>query len=199
MKTTWEKAQAWETLWHDKCINTYGEEFKQLMYANKMGLKTFHNSKSPFNFDLNTAKVLDIGGGPTSLLLKCVNVQGTIIEPMHMPQWVNDRYKCAGIKLITAKAENVIKTKFDEVWIYNCLQHTENPQTIINNALHAGKTIRIFEWINTKVNDGHLHNLTEEKLNMWLKGEGKIEMLTGQSTCTGWCYYGVFEGDLYAT
>jgi len=71
--SVWQQAQEWEFGWWGNCVNTYGEETKQLLYAARMGLTAFHDGKSPFNFDLGGASVLDIGGGPSSLLLKCTN------------------------------------------------------------------------------------------------------------------------------
>ncbi|MHC4464472.1 MAG: hypothetical protein ACYS30_24030, partial [Planctomycetota bacterium] len=58
----WSEVQEWETSWWGKCINTYGEETKQLLYADRMGLQMFHDGKSPFNIDVKGANVLDIGG-----------------------------------------------------------------------------------------------------------------------------------------
>ena len=195
----WKKAQKWETGWWGNCINTYGEEYKQLLYAEKMGLKTFHDDKSPFNIDMKGKSVLDIGGGPVSLLLKCYNVIGTVADPLPVPQWVKDRYKLANINFVSCKGENVDKLKesFDEVWIYNVLQHTEDPKKIINNALKMGKILRLFEWVDIGTNEGHPHNLTKEKLDEWLGGEGIKEYLNGKNTCTGNCYYGIFtlKGD----
>lgn len=47
------------------------------------------------------------------------------------------------------------------------------------------------------VSPGHPHNLTEEKLNTWFKGYGKVEHMTGQNGCKGQCYYGIFKGDKF--
>jgi len=47
------------------------------------------------------------------------------------------------------------------------------------------------------VSPGHPHNLTEDKLNNWLKGYGKTEHMTGQNDCKGQCYYGIFKGDKF--
>jgi hypothetical protein len=188
----WANAQEWETSWWGNCTNTYGEEMKQLLYADRMGLKTFHDGKSPFNVDMKRAKVLDIGGGPTSLLLKCVNVYGTVVDPMTMPAWVESRYDAASISLLRMKGENIKSALFDECWMYNVLQHTENPEKVVGNARQAAKLIRIFEWIDTPTNEGHPHSLTKELLDGWLHGEGKVEQFTGQYTCTGKAYYGIF-------
>ena len=77
----WMIAQNGESEWWGNCQNTYFEEEKQLKYARKMGLDRTPNSQTPYVFDINKT-VLDIGGGPTSILLKCVNVQGTVIDPL---------------------------------------------------------------------------------------------------------------------
>lgn len=190
----WKKSQKWEKEWWGTCQNTFGEELKQLLYADRMGLKTFHDGKSPFNLDMEGKSVLDIGGGPASLLLKCVNVTGVVIDPLKFPRWVYSRYKKAGIQVFRYKGDEMewFTKPFDEAWIYNVLQHTESPEKVIEYAKKAAKLIRIFEWIDTPINEGHISTLTEKKLNKWLGGEGKVEELKGENTCFGRAYYGVF-------
>lgn len=197
MDKRWTDAQKWEADWHGQCLNTYGEEMKQLLYAEKMGLRIFHDGRSPYNIDVGMNTVVDIGGGPASLLLK-VNylLEGTVVDPISFPQWVLHRYEAAGIQFLNMPAEKfaVLGNKFDEAWIYNCLQHTYDPKGVIEQARKSAKVIRIFEWINTPTNIGHLHTLTRENLNSWLGGEGKVETLGGVANCYGTCYYGVFNG-----
>jgi len=193
--TKWQVAQAWEKDWWNNCINTYYEEMKQLVYAERMGLICTPDAKTRYRFDMEGKSVLDIGAGATSLLLKCVNVQGKIIDPLKFPDWVMQRYAAAGIVFERKKAEDMnIEEKFDECWIYNCLQHVEDPEKIIMNVRKSAKIIRIFEWIDTQPNEGHPRTLTEEKLNASFGGEGKVEMFTGQNGCKGRAYYGVFIG-----
>jgi len=192
----WSKAQIWEKNWHGNCINSYWEETKQQVYARKMGLQAqMVDGKFPV-YNLQGKSVLDIGGGPYSFLLKCVNFRRAIvIDPCEYPNWVADRYTLAGIVYHKVRGEDLVGLAeheiSDEVWIYNVLQHTDNPQKIIKNARRAGKLIRIFEWIETGVNEGHIHNLTEKDLNKWLHGEGKVEQLN-ESGCVGKAYYGIF-------
>lgn len=188
----WEKAQEWEKEWWGGCVNTYGEEEKQLLYANRMGLKTFHDGKSPYNFDLGGALVLDVGGGPCSLLLKCRNVKGVVIDPLPFPAWVLERYKLVSIEFMQMAAEDLDAEDFDEVWIYNVLQHVQSPELVISNAQRAARLIRIFEWVDTPMNEGHLHSLKEAWLNERLGGEGKVERFNGQANCYGRAYYGIF-------
>jgi len=190
---TWNTAQEWERDWWGDCLNVYGEEMKQLLYANRMGLRTFHDGRSPFNFDLCGVDILDIGGGPTSILLKCVNRgRCKVIDPLVVPDWVVARYGLAEIELEQVQAEQMTEAGWDEAWIYNVLQHTRNPAVVIRRAQQAAKTIRLFEWIDTPTNEGHPHALSEALLNKCLGGEGKVEVLNGQNTCKGKCYYGIF-------
>ncbi len=198
MKNEWEEATHWESEWWGTCANTFGEEFKQLAYAEKMGMVPFHNTKSPFNFDLKGKSVLDIGGGPCSLLLKCTNFSEAVVaDPCDYPEWTETRYICSGIAVIKAKGEELpLDAKYDEVWIYNVLQHTDDPALILKNARTVSKLIKIFEWIDCGTSEGHPHELTEAKLNEWLGGEGKTDFIN-KNTAYGKCYFGIFKGNLY--
>lgn len=200
MNKNWDKAQKWESGWWDTCQNTFGEEEKQWEYAKKMGLehRMFHNRKSPYNINMGGRSVMDIGGGPISLLLKCVNVVGKVVDPLVVPEWVKLRYDDAGILLVQQPGEDVDETGWDEVWIYNCLQHTRTPHKVIKKAFKALQhskvekpCIRLFEWVYTSKNEGHPHAFTPEVLDQWLGGQGKVEKLN-QSGLVGTCYYGIF-------
>jgi 2-polyprenyl-3-methyl-5-hydroxy-6-metoxy-1,4-benzoquinol methylase len=190
---SWQKAQVYEKNWWGNCVNTLFEEEKQLIYAEKMGLEMVGNEKTPYVFDLKGASVLDIGGGPNSLLLKCINFsKAVVVDPINFPNWVIARYSMAGIKFWNNRGEDLNTTeKFNEIWLYNVLQHTQNPEKIIKNAKKYADIIRIFEWIDTPISDGHIHSLTEQDLNKWLGGYGKVEVLNRRPT-VGKCFYGVF-------
>lgn len=192
----WDNAQKWESSWWGDCLNTYGEEEKQLLYASRMGLHTFHNGKSPYNIDGKDISVIDIGGGPVSMLLKTFNrKRSVVVDPLVVPAWVISRYEEAGITFMNIPAEQFVSDNiYDEAWIYNCLQHTKDPELIIRNVLESSKIVRVFEWINTRVNEGHPHSFTEEILDKMFGGIGKTESLNGQANCYGSCYYGVFNG-----
>ena len=189
--TNWKQAQKWEGSWWDTCQNTYNEEQKQLIYAEKMGLVRVPDKKTPYRFDLKGISVLDIGGGPVSLLLKCVNVRGKVVDSLEYPDWVAERYKTAGIEYERIKGEDLNETGFDEIWIYNVLEHTENPEKIIQNAKKAGKLIRIFEWVDTNLTDGHIHTFNKQQLDEWLGGRGKVENFS-RGGAYGQGYYGIF-------
>ena len=200
MNKTWNTAQEWELDWHGSCVNSFNEERKQLEYAELMGLKRSPTHKTPYTFDLHGKQILDVGSGPYSLLLKCRNFVGsTVTDPLmdKFPEWVRQRYKEHGLQTENVPGENIkIEGSYSEVWIYNVLEHTYNPEKIIKNAKAAGKIIRIFEWLDTPPNIGHPQVLRAEKLDKWLGGEGKVtEHKRGNTIAKS--YSGVFKGDHY--
>jgi len=190
----WEEHQNCERSWWGNCTSTYGEETKQLTYADRMGLVSKSiNGKWP-QYDMQGKSLLDLGGGPVSILLKTINTSfRTVVDPCNYPDWIKQRYEAANITYFKCEAENYISTRvYDECWIYNVLQHVQDPEQIIRTAKQYSKLIRIFEWIDIPPHDGHPHELKEHLLNLWLQGKGTIEKFNGENTCYGVAYYGIF-------
>jgi 2-polyprenyl-3-methyl-5-hydroxy-6-metoxy-1,4-benzoquinol methylase len=194
----WKEAQEWERLWHGNCANSLNEELKQMVYAKRMGLSFYDDVRTPYNIILQNASILDIGGGAYSLLLKSSGFsEAVVVDPCKFPDWVYARYDAAGIKYIIKPAEGLTLNRyFDEVWLYNCLQHVIDPAEVVKIARTYSTIIRVFEWLDVPETDGHLHVLTENKMNSWLGGNGKTELLN-ESGCVGRAYYGIFMGSQY--
>lgn len=190
----WQDHQLCESSWWGDCTNTYGEETKQLTYAHRFGLVSQNLNGQWPKYNMQGKSVLDLGGGPVSMLLKTVNAKNkTVVDPCDYPEWIKLRYKIANITYLKCEAENYATTKqYDECWIYNVLQHVQDPQRIIQNAKASAKLVRLFEWINIPAHPGHPHELKEHTLNNWLQGKGTVETLKGENTCYGVAYYGVF-------
>ena len=175
-----------KSFWND-CTNTFDEDLKHYIYARYMNIKQDY-----YSFDVEGKSILDIGGGPTSMLLKTTNLKkGKVIDPIEYPKWTIERYNSKNIDVLVDIAENANEEGWDEVWIYNCLQHVIDPQKIIENAKKSAKVLRIFEWINIPPHDGHPHCLTKENLDAWIGGSGNTTQLA-ESNCYGECYYGEF-------
>ncbi len=193
---TWDKDQQFEADWWGSCVNTYGEETKQLTYAHRMGLKIVPDGGHWPVYDMEGRSVVDLGGGPASMLLKCKNVKGAVVDPCPYPEWVRSRYEVVGIGYMRAPAENFYglhaTERYDEAWIYNVLQHVKDPAKIVANARACTRLVRIFEWIDFPPHLGHPHELKEHKLNEWLGGVGRTEQMN-ENGCHGRAYYGVFK------
>jgi 2-polyprenyl-3-methyl-5-hydroxy-6-metoxy-1,4-benzoquinol methylase len=196
---SWIEAQTWELDWHlHQQFNTYNEETKQYIYASKMGLDPYQtNYYNQIGWDFKRKTVLDVGGGEQSILLKVKAQKRVVVDPLDYPLWTKMRYQEAGIEFLQIRGEDMqFADRFDIGIIYNCLQHTENPQKIIHNMKACCNVIHLFEWVETGLSEGHIHDLTEKALNEWLGGYGKVEQLD-QFPCIGRVYYGIFKGDRY--
>jgi hypothetical protein len=138
-------------------------------------------------------RVLDIGGGPVSMMLKTSQIkEGKVYDPANYPEWTIERYKEHNIQYVKKGGEELDETGFDEVWIYNCLQHTEDPELIINNAKKAAKTLRIFEWLDLAKGVGHPQTLTQENLEKWIGQKGNVKVIS-ENGADGKCFYGEFN------
>lgn len=193
---TWEDHQAWELNWHNansNCANSYNEETKQYTYAHHMGLDEFAtNNFGAKGWDFGNRSVLDVGGGPYSILLKSKAKRKVVLDPLEYPNWTQVRYKECGVEVIKAKAEDIDTVlkgqKFSTVLMYNVLQHVENPQKILSNVRKICEIIYFFDWIGIGDTAGHPNVLNAKDLDSWLGEKGSV---------LGSMYYGSFEGDLY--
>jgi len=197
---TREEDQKFERDWWGDCANTFGEESKQISYAHRMGLQIVPTYTGAWPaYDLGGKSVLDLGGGPTSMLLKCFNLgHAMVVDPCGYPDWVYRRYDAHGVEYASENAEDFsIFTEevegeypFDEAWFYNVLQHTEHAREIVEVAKSHARVVRCFEWIDTERTLGHPTVLTQHDLNEWLGTVGTIENIN-ENGCYGTCYYAV--------
>lgn len=195
----WKEAQKWEKEWHSNCINSYNEETKQYIYSKFMGLDEYLvNYYGQIGWDFGEKAVLDVGCGPYSLLLKSKGGTMHGIDPCQYPKWVYERYKCAGVVIYKMPAEEFVNVNmvYDEVLMYNCLQHVISPKKIIDNILACSRLIRVFEWVDNGISDGHLHDLHADELDEWLGGKGKSNYIDA-GPCVGKAYWGIFKGKHY--
>lgn len=184
----------WEAAYWGDCANTYDEEQKHWVYARLMGLQQQH-----WSLVHPGGEVLDIGGGPVSMLLKCPNPEGrllgTVVDPLSYPAWTRARYGIHGIEVLQLRGEDLDALAPDcyaEAWIYNCLQHTDDPQRIIRHALRLAPVLRIAEWIDIPPHDGHPQMLTAAVLEQWTGARGRSTRLA-ESGCYGLMWSAVIQ------
>ncbi len=181
------------------CTHTLEEELKHFVYARLMGLQWVGSGPKLDNYgwDVGGKKIFDIGGGPVSMLLRTVNLgRGVVVDPLKFPPWVYERYKANKISAYIQPAETADRMVagprlYDEVWIYNVLQHVTDPAKIIANAKYLAPVLRIFEWIDLPVYPGHPHSLSQAKLEEWIGQKGQTVFLN-ESGCNGRAFYGTF-------
>lgn len=160
---------------YDKNVS-YGQ-VKEQAYVPFLGLDKLR--KGPY-FDLKGMSILDIGGGPVSLLLRCVNFsRGVVLDPCTFDDWILERYKKNDIEFIKHKAEDWEPPQmFDEVWIYNVLQHVQDPDKVVAMAKRAARKIRVFEWRETPLTGGHPYTFTTEDFDRLFGQKGNARNVT---------------------
>lgn len=178
-----------------------GEQLKQLIYAKYIGINFIHDGSSPYVIDKTGLDILDVGGGPVSLLLKTIAKEKVVVDPCNFDQWVRDRYTKNTIRYVRGEAEDMKYTgKFDIVLMYNVLQHTSDPAKIFANiykALKKGGTFHFLDWIDTPTNVAHPISLTfDEVYDFILKAGFKSPTLVhtniNENNAVGTIVYGVF-------
>lgn len=166
LPTVWEQAQQYEHEWWrtDIEVRWPQEMSRQETYARLMGL--------PADLNMGTKTILDVGCGPVSMLLRSTHGGAVGVDPQLMSEETKAKYAAAKVELHHAKAEDFEPgRRFDEGWIYNCLQHVDDPNKVMAMLLRSVDSVRIFEWIHTPPTEGHPHTLTPEHFEQWLSGD----------------------------
>jgi 2-polyprenyl-3-methyl-5-hydroxy-6-metoxy-1,4-benzoquinol methylase len=176
----WNEAQEHEANYWGNCLGmtAWGEFCKQEMYGREMGL--FAEYGTPHGeLNMQGKSVLDVGGGPVSMTLRCIGAKAlVVVDPCDWPPSVARRYRNYGIKFVRAAGEvldchHLPIERYDEVWVYNVLQHVQEPAKVVTNALDRltpGGVLRIFEWCYIPADTCHPHILTPEALLNWFAG-----------------------------
>lgn len=151
-KEIWDAAQ-WDMRNHLKLSKEDGiEAFNKstLILFDYLGMKHDQEGKS----------ILEIGSSDFPVLYFCNNFKNSfVLEPI-LTDILTDLAKSGGFGIINAPAEEAEFPDVDEVWIFNLLQHVQDPDLIIRKAKDHGKVIRFFEPINTWRDLGHPWSFT---------------------------------------
>ena len=182
-----------------KWINAQIEERKHHNLTKDEGVKHYAKSyENYFHFcgidkNIKNKLIAEIGPADFPALAFCDNIgYSYIVEPLP-----SDILKTFGIGIVQKKAEELSFGQCDEVWLFNVLQHVEDPDKIVENAKMAKKVI-FFEPINYGVDTCHLHNLTMEMFKDWF-GDVNYYHKNDKATAfhTWECAYGVWKNPFY--
>lgn len=202
---SWEHTQKHELEYWGNCLGmrAWGEFVKQEMYGREMKIMATYE-QSDGELDLKFQSVLDVGGGPVSMTLRCINAsEMVVVDPCDWPAPVLRRYKNYGIEFIQAKGEDLDTAlpsdkEFDEVWLYNVLQHVDDPVKVLKNAIarvKPGACFRIFEWVNVPADDCHPHVLDVDTLRNWILDCGCQSLILSNPYLNEyWCKCQAFVG-----
>jgi len=145
-------------------------------YGNAGALERFHAYDCPV-FDLGGRSVVDVAGGPCSLLLRCSRIgPARVVDPGAFPEWVVHRYDEHGIYVAPIPAEDYAYPDgtVDEVWMYNALAHVCDPASVLRAAMKNCRVLRIVEGIECGTDVQHPHSLTAAGLADVLGPGGRV-------------------------
>lgn len=174
----WQLAQIEERKFHTGSFDHYMESYKH--YFKYLGIKP----------GLENKKIVEIGPADYPALAYCSDIgESFVIEPMP-----SEVLKTFNIPIVTDCAEDVFY-QADEVWLMNVLQHTIDPNKIIERAKKQAKVIRFFEPINYGVDECHLWNFTLEDFKNWFGDSVEYypKNETAKNFHTWECAYGIYE------
>lgn len=112
--------------------------------------------------DLVGKKILESGGGCYPASYFCSGLKKSVnVEPLceEFPEQIKSKLSAKNIEYVSTPFEDYkTNIKFDEVWFFNVLQHVKDPVLQIENAKRIAKIIRVFEPIDTAINNEHPHS-----------------------------------------
>ena len=154
----WEQAITWEALWWGAGPSERWDEErqKQRWYAAAMGM--------PKNMDFGGLRIADFGCGPVSMLLSSKHGPSIGIDPLPVVKQREDAFRQRGARVFKYKAEDADIRGYDEAWMYNVLQHVDDPDRVLARVAAAAPVVRLFEWIDTGIGDGHIHSVSERQV-----------------------------------
>jgi hypothetical protein len=185
----WDIAQAAERALHNKSLEE-GISHYQISYG--------HNFRY-LGIDFNQVQenIIEIGCADFPALRYVESIGSIIIEPMasqHLSQFCAHK----DIMLIQEPFENIDNADFlsnYEIWMFNVLQHVQDPDKFIHNAKKA-RCVRYFEPIETELTDYHPFSFTRNDFETWFPGVNHYYNETkNQCFHDGPCCYGVYKNE----
>jgi hypothetical protein len=184
----WQQAQNYEKVFHWKksyqdAISYYREFYKG--YFKYLGIETDQKGK----------RIIEVGPANVPALVFCENYgRSLIIEPM--PSERLDRItQSMNVDIIKQPAENVKVSGYDQVWIFNLLQHVIDPEKLVENLKTMAEKIYFFEPINTKISVNHPHSLKIEDFKRWFGEASHYPFTSTKVFHTHECAYGIYENN----
>ena len=161
----WQEAQDAEQKTWNK--DTWTEDRDWYDYYRNQAIERYGSILGVSNNDLQHKSILDIGGGCTSMLPYFTNFSyALIVDPLGIDESVMSLYVENNISVQRSRAEDFLDNYsgvlFDEVWIYNVLQHVLEPEKILRKLYKVTRKLRIGEPLEVPTDTHHPYRLTRD-------------------------------------
>jgi hypothetical protein len=183
----WESAQIGEKIYHiqdsvEKSYESYKNSYPY--YFKYLNIDTNLSGKS----------VVEIGPARIAGLLFCTNYSKSyIIEPTPY-EGIDYLYENKNIEIIKEKAESCNFPYVDEVWIFNLMQHVQDPDKLIEICKKHSKIIKFFEPIDLPTNNEHPYSFSLEDYKNYFGDCVKVYSFNGEiGFHQAKCAYGVYK------
>jgi hypothetical protein len=208
MSNEWSNANVLESeFWHLYTAEVDTLKYQE-QYMDALGIRDDYFHAPDNSLNMSGLNILDVGGGPSSILLRTNNLRGNqhngikngvVIDPLIITEHQKLRYEYYGIEYIQDQSENIDKYYseegyFDECIIYNCLQHVLDPIKILDKITFISKRIRIAEPLNIPTDNMHLHMFSKKYFDDYFS-EDKFDIHHNGVEIIGSCshYIGLFS------
>ena len=163
-KERWLEAQAQEKIEHSKYED--GNLFFSRFYANYFKLLGMDE-------DQGGKSIVEVGCAFYPGLAYVTNYRDSaIVEPMfsdELARFVDTH----DVTWYMSPLEDLVLPVFDEMWLFNVLQHTLDPDAFVEAAKKYARLIRFFEPINVPTGTCHPHQFTLQDFQGWFGGDAK--------------------------
>lgn len=150
----WNEAQDAEREFHNKQLAEEGFESVKAQYAQNYAYYFKYLGLDP---EQHGKTIIEIGCADFPALEYCYFEKGYLVEPLPSKILKDTVEDFPNLELIQAKCEDVELPKADEVWLFNVLQHVQDPDLFIKRCKDAAEVIRFFEPIDWPIEIYHPH------------------------------------------
>jgi len=185
-KQRWTIAQEEEKLHHmHETVNDSINKWREIY--------DFYFRYLNINLDLDGKTILEIGPARIAALLYCDNYGPSfIVEPTKYED-TEHLYDKKPITFIRELYEECKSPIVDEIWLFNVLQHIQDPDAFIEKCKQNAKIIRFFEPINTPIETHHPHSFTFEEYVKYFGDSVNLYKGSTEKFHTADCVYGNYK------
>jgi hypothetical protein len=146
-------------------------------------------------FDQKGKYIIEVGCGAFPAVSFCDNVKPTIVEPLRFPQLAKyaEESDAEWIGFPLEDINTYSFWEFDELWMFNCIQHVRDPELFIEKCKELATTIRFFEPVDYPTCVYHPHTFNQADFERWFGDCVKRYTDRLEQFFDGDCVYGTWR------